>query len=119
MKSAKSIAELERELESRDEAVRWAAAAELGEYVVDHPERVWPIVLRFGSSETEDMRQAIATNVLEHLLEHHFDRYFPLLEQEINRGNELLRDSLRLCWKLGKPLDSSRLARWNALTSRG
>lgn len=114
----KDLSALNHQLQIGSESERWAAAAELGEYVYEHPAEVWPLVLRHGSSEVEDMRSAIATNVLEHILEHHFDKFFPLLEQEILKGNENLRATLRLCWKFGQSLDPARARRWEALSAR-
>jgi hypothetical protein len=70
---------IRQQLSSDDEKERWRGAADLGEYVFDHPEEAWPLVLEFGSSAVEDTRSAIATCVLEHILEHHFDVYFPVL----------------------------------------
>lgn len=115
MGTLESIKSLQQRLQSDNESDRWAAAAELGEYVIDHPDDIWPIVLRLASSEIEDVRQAVATNVLEHLLEHHFEKFFPLIESEIKGGNQHLRDSLKLCWKFGQSLDASRSDRWDSL----
>lgn len=109
---------LERRVEAGDDSDRWAAAAQLSEYVADHPDRIWPMVLRLASSQKDDVRQAVATNVLEHILEHHFDKFFPLIEADVQRGNENLRDSLRLCWKFGQSLDRSRSKRWDRLVER-
>jgi hypothetical protein len=53
--------------------------------------------------------------MLEHLLEQEFDTYFPLLEQEIKGGNGNLKDTLRLCWKLGQAEEPSRAAQWDNL----
>ena len=85
----KDLRTLEDGLASGSESDRWAAAAELGEFVFEHPDSVWPLVLRFGSSDVEDVRQAIATNVLEHILEHHFDSFFP-------RSNPKSRRAMRI-----------------------
>src|SRR5262245_26384413 len=112
------LALIERGLASDTEQEKWSAASDLGEFVFDHPQQVWPLVVRFGSSEIEDTRQAIATCVLEHLLEHHFDTFFPLLESEITKGNKNFADTFRLCWKLGQSLDTERLQRWEFLLSR-
>jgi hypothetical protein len=114
----RDLEEIGRAFASNDEQERWSAAADLGEYVFDQPQQVWPLVLRFGSSEIEDARQAFATCVLEHLLEHHFDVFFPLLQSEIEKGNDNLADTFRLCWKLGQSLDPARLQQWEFLRSR-
>jgi hypothetical protein len=60
------------------------------------------LVVRFGSSDVLDVRQAIASCALEHILEHHFEMFFPRLEGEIRGGNGNLRDTLKLSWKLGR-----------------
>lgn len=95
------IAALEAGLISADNAGRWSAAAELSEFVVEYPDLLWPLVVRQGSSEHEDLRMAIATCVLEHILEHHFDEYFPKLESAIRSGNAALKRTLARCWKFG------------------
>lgn len=118
MNSVEKLRSLERRIESENESDRWAAAAELSEYVFEQPDLIWPMVPRLGSSEVEDIRQAIATNALEHILERHFEAFFPALESEISKGNENLRDTLRLCWKFGESLEPSRARRWEALVSR-
>lgn len=97
---------------------RWEAAAAAGEYVYDAPDDVWPIVVEYGSAKDEDTRQAIATNILEHLLEHHFDRFFPLVEEEVQAGNDRLADTLRLSWKLGLSTESGNSQRWDSLLSQ-
>jgi hypothetical protein len=114
----KDLEGLKQDLESGDVSKAWAAAAELGEYALDCPEKVWPLVIQFGSSSEEEMRQAIATCVLEHVLEYHFDEYFPLIEAEGSKGNLDFVDTLRLCWKFGKSLEPSRAKRWETFLSR-
>jgi hypothetical protein len=68
-------------LASISEPERWAAAAT--EYVYTDPDRIWPLAIRFGSSDILDIRQAIASCVLEHVLEHHFDA---LLSETAEQG---------------------------------
>lgn len=110
---------IRQQLSSDDEKERWRGAADLGEYVFDHPEEAWPLVLEFGSSAVEDIRSAIATCVLEHILEHHFDVYFPVLVLEIEtKKNDLFADTLSLCSKFGQSREYSRAMRWDSLLSR-
>jgi hypothetical protein len=59
---------------------RWQAVIAIGEFVKQDPEAIWPFVLRWGSHSDEDLRNAIATCLLEHLLEYHFDLIFPRVE---------------------------------------
>jgi hypothetical protein len=65
---------------------RWQAIIAVGECIEDDPEPIWPFVRRWGSTEDEDLRMAIATCLLEHLLEHHFDRFISRVE-EAAHGN--------------------------------
>ncbi len=111
----KTIRRLEALLESPARDQRWEAAAQLTDFATSKPYLVWPIVVRLGSSADEDLRQAVATCILEHVLEHYFVKYFPLLEKEIERGNPNLRDTLKLSWKLGQAETPENAKRWDKL----
>ena len=89
-------------LNDADNDCRWQALIVIGEHIESNPEDVWNITLEYGNSTDEDMRDGVATVLLEHLLEHFFDRFFPKLEVEIKAGNTLLADTLGRCWPLGK-----------------
>jgi hypothetical protein len=80
---------------------RWQALIVVGEFIKEMPEVVWPIVLRFGSCDDEDMRAGVATVLLEHLLEYHRRVYEPLLNKHIQNGNASLAATLSMCWDLG------------------
>ena len=45
----------------------------MADFVETEPDAVWSFVQRWGTSPDEDLRSAVATLLLEHLLEHHFD----------------------------------------------
>jgi hypothetical protein len=60
-----------------DNTVRWQACIVVGHYIETMPERVWGVIAEYGDSADEDMRAAISTCLLEHLLDQHFDEYFP------------------------------------------
>lgn len=113
----KSIGEIDADLSSSDEKTRWAAAQAAGELIAQTPWDVWRLVLRHGISKNEDTRAAVATCMLEHLLEDHFDTFFPLLETQIRNGNYLLGDTLRRCWKLGIAELPDNAERWDRLVS--
>jgi hypothetical protein len=81
---------------------RWQAVIVVGESIEEAPEKVWEVVCEFGISEDEDMRDAVATVLLEHLLEHHFAAFFPRLEKKIKEGAPLLADTLKSCWPFGE-----------------
>jgi hypothetical protein len=56
---------------------RWQAIIQVGEFIESDPDPVWNFVAKWGTHDCEDLRLAIATVLLEHLLEHHFDAIFP------------------------------------------
>ena len=82
--------------------VRWHAFVLVGDFVEEHPEKVWPIVLRYGSHPSYDMRGAVACCLLEHLLEHHFHQYFPKVKRILLRGDKRFAYTLSRCYFLGQ-----------------
>ena len=95
---------------------RWQAVIEIGNFVAEEPEAIWPFVLKWGSHEDEDLRTAIATCLLEHLLEYHFDLLFPRVETAA-RSNTLFADTTAMCWEFGEAEEPIRAARFNRLRS--
>lgn len=81
---------------------RWQAAIVVGESVELNPDGVWQVICKFGESRDEDMRDAVATVLLEHLLEHRFDECFARLKSRIEGGSRRLVDTLRRCWAFGE-----------------
>ena len=57
---------------------RWQAIIEVGEFIQSDPVAVWEFTVKWGKAECEDVRTAVATCLLEHLIEDHFDPYFAL-----------------------------------------
>jgi hypothetical protein len=96
-----------------EEDPRWQAIIHVGYFVETQPEEVWAFVQRWGKHPNADLRTAIATLLLEHLMEHHFDLIFPCVEREV-RTSKRFRDALKQCWKFGqakKPHNASRIDR--------
>jgi len=93
---------------------RWQAIIAVGNFIEDDPEPVWSFIRRWGAAEDQDLRAAVATCLLEHLLDHHFDRFISRVE-EAAHGSALFADTARSCW-LGPSEDAQRAARWNRLT---
>ena len=58
---------------------------------------------------------AVATCLLEHLLEFQFDLYFPRLEREVRSGNRLLADTFMTCWKFDLAEVPRIVKRWERL----
>ena len=93
---------------------RWQAIIAVGEFIETEPEAVWSFILRWGSDANEDLRTAIATCLLEHLLEHHFDNFIRRVEQHA-RADGLFADTVLRCWKFGEAEQLNRAARFNRL----
>jgi hypothetical protein len=96
---------------------RWQAIIAVGEFVDSEPEAVWRFTRRWGSHRNQDLRAAIATCLLEHLLEHHFDLLFPRVER-LARSDRRFADTVRRCWKLGQSTRRRNSARLQWLTTR-
>jgi len=101
--------------DARDE--RWQRILEVGSYLRDEPEAVWGFVARWGGHEQEDLRSAIATCLLEHLLEHHFALLFPRVEA-LAAADPLFADTFKKCWKLGQAEQPENAARFDSLATR-
>src|SRR4029078_8485577 len=89
---------------------RWQAIIELDQFIEDDPEPIWSFIRRWGASDDEDLRMAVATCLLEHLLQHHFDRFISRVE-EAAHGSPLFADTARSCW-LGSSEEEQREDRW-------
>ena len=98
---------------------RWQAVIAVGEFVESDPDAVWLFALRWGSYEDEDLRMAIATCVLEHLLEHHFDKFIARVE-EAALANPHFARTASSCWKYGQSNNSvDRSKRFDRLKRLG
>ena len=113
-----SLEEIDVALGSADEKDVWEAAEALGEYAELNPDAIWPLVVKHGSSVNDEVRLAIATCVLEHILEYHFDRYFPLVENIIRSGNQWFAKAFQICWKFGFAERPANARRWDELVTR-
>lgn len=63
------------------------------------------------------MRDAVATCLLEHLLEHHFAEYFPQVER-LALVEPLFGDTFEWCWQLGQALEPGNAERFVRLGER-
>ena len=93
---------------------RWQAIIAIGEFIENEPDAVWDFVKRWGCHENEDLRMAIATCLIEHLLEFHFDLLFPRVER-MARSNRRFADTLSSCWKFGQAEKNPNVERLDLL----
>ena len=84
-----------------NEDPRWEAIIEVGHYIESNPEEVWQFISTWGGHSQEDIRNAIACVLLEHLLEFHFDLIFPRVEAAVE-SNVLFSDMFCRCWRFGQ-----------------
>ena len=95
---------------------RWQAIIRVAQFVDSHPEELWAFARRWGASSDEDLRQAIATCVLEHLLEHHFVSLFPRVANAARADGAMAATTLA-CWKFGQTAEASNAAQFDALVA--
>lgn len=81
--------------------LRWQAIIRVGQFTESHPEEVWAFTARWGKSRNSDLRMAVATYLLEHILEHHFTEYFPPTKA-LAEKSVLFADTFSSCWKVGQ-----------------
>lgn len=98
----------------REKDQRWQAIIKVGNFIEIEPEKVWRFVERWGVHEDADLRMAVGTCLLEHLLEYHFDRFFPRVEATV-RHNRFFANTFLQCWKLGLAEQPQNSDRFDAL----
>jgi hypothetical protein len=97
-----------------EEDPRWQAMIALGEHLAADPEPICAFILRWGSHPDADLQSAVASCLLEHLLERHFAQFFPEVEAHVRR-NVVFADTFSRCWKFGQADDAPNSARFDAL----
>jgi hypothetical protein len=93
---------------------RWQAIMRVGEYIESDPADVWPFILRWGKHANEDLRMAIATCLLEHLLEYHFEDYFPLVKAA-TKESKRFASTFRMSGQFGQAKRDKNTEAFNAL----
>jgi len=96
---------------------RWQAIIAVADFIEAEPEQVWTFILRWGSSPDADLRMAVATCLLEHLLEYHFDQFISRVEDKADR-EPLFADTVTHCWKFGLAEEPTRAGRLERLKNR-
>jgi hypothetical protein len=93
---------------------RWQAIIRVADHIEEHPEEVWRFTRKWGAHANEDLRMAVATCLLEHLLEHHFDRMFPLVSAAC-RESKRFAWSLSMCSEFGQTTQRGNMQRFRRL----
>lgn len=93
---------------------RWQAIIEVGEFIPSEPDAVWRFISKWGRHADDDLRSAIATCLLEHLLDYHFDPYFAKVET-LARSNSNFAQTFLMCWKFGQAAEPKNAKRFAAL----
>lgn len=96
---------------------RWQAIIAVGEFIESDPEAVWEFIVRWGCHPEDDLRAAIATCLLEHLLEYHFAQFFPRVE-DLAESSGLFGDTFKRCWQFGQSDAPGNAERFKALMLR-
>ena len=93
---------------------RWQAIIGIEEFMPEEPDAIWPFICRWGRHMDEDLRMAIATCLLEHLLQYHFDKFFPKVEEE-TRASLLFADTFSRCFKFDQSKEPGNSERFDRL----
>jgi hypothetical protein len=96
---------------------RWQAIIRVGEFIETHPEHVWEFAHRWGRHAQSDLRAAVATCLLEHLMERHFDLVFPRVRRAVLESARFA-ETFRMCWAFGQAKERNRAARVRRLKKR-
>jgi hypothetical protein len=112
IRNAEAILPGQQAAEGEDDP-RWQAIIAVAAFIETDPEPVWSFVERWGKHPDDDLRSAMATCILEHLLEYHFDLIFPRMERAA-RSNPYFAEMVGGCWLFGQselPENAARLQR--------
>ena len=93
---------------------RWQAIIAVAEFIETEPEAVWSFARKWGAHTDDDLRMAISTCVLEHLLEHHFDAFISKVE-EAAKADPLFADMVTSSCKFGQSEERTRADRFDRL----
>jgi len=96
---------------------RWQAVIAVGEHIPTDPDAVWHFLLHWASTADSDLHAALATCLLEHLLEQHFDTYFPQVER-LAISDRNFADIFRMCWAMGEADVPANRERFDGLLAR-
>ena len=113
----KAEALLPGEVVEQGEDPCWQAIIAVEDYIESEPEAVWNFIRQWGGHPQEDLRDAVATCLLEHLLEYHFAVYFPQVE-ELALCDSRFGDTFLRCWQFAQSAEADNSSRFQALGAR-
>jgi len=96
---------------------RWQAILDISNYVETQPEAVWQFAHRWGKHAQADLRMAVATCLLEHLLEHHFELLFPRVRRAALESPRFA-NTFGSCWWFGEAKSPKNAAQIKRLESQ-
>jgi len=85
----------------RSSRIRWQAVIVVGEFIDTEPEKVWNTLLANVSTNSSDLASALATVLLEHMLEKQYSFTVRRLRSELRSGNWRWARLLEECWLFG------------------
>lgn len=93
---------------------RWQAIMEIGSFIDSERETVWAFTEKWACHEDDDLQAAIATCLLEHILDAHFDAVIDRVETSA-RANHNFADTLSMCYWMGEAKKIENARRLNRL----
>ena len=93
---------------------RWQAIIRVAEFAEDEPDLLWTFARKWGSQPDPDLRQGVASCLVEHLLQFHFSYLFPRVAAAA-REDPLFAETLLGCWEFGQTEEPDNAARLRAL----
>ncbi len=93
---------------------RWQAIIDVGKFIQEQPDQVWQFTRKWGAHSSADLRSAVATCLLEHLLEYHFDRIFPLAADACRQSSRFA-ETLSICGEFGQTTQRGNVERFRRL----
>jgi hypothetical protein len=92
---------------------RWQGIINVAEFIPEDPRGAWVFAKKWGRSDDKDLRGAVATCLVEHLLKAHFDAFFPEVAQ-LARLDRRFAACVRICW-LGGDADPENTRQFSQL----
>jgi len=96
---------------------RWKAIIKVGEYVETGPQEVWLFIRKWATYPSDDLRMAVANCLLEHLLEYHFDEYFPKVRKACHQSKRFAW-TFDMCAQFGQANQPENSKSFNELKNK-